>query len=152
MAKSFKYKNEKYLDSAGIVHNKELLSDILNKSTADAQIFSYEPYTVIYANAWRYILGNDSKVSLKKGRYLVIASVAVQSSGNGIVTLRPIINGSEINSTVRMTIPLNANLRSSCQVIFYYKLEQDTTITYDGQLYSNVQCDAPMFRMTFIPI
>lgn len=31
MAKSFKYKNEKYLDSTGIVHNKKMLSDLLSE-------------------------------------------------------------------------------------------------------------------------
>lgn len=30
MGKRFKYKNESYLDSTGIMHDKELLSDILN--------------------------------------------------------------------------------------------------------------------------
>lgn len=31
MSKSFKFKNNMYLDTKGIVHNKELLSDVLNK-------------------------------------------------------------------------------------------------------------------------
>ena len=31
MSKSFKFKNNMHLDSTGIVHNKELLSDILNE-------------------------------------------------------------------------------------------------------------------------
>lgn len=31
MSKSFKFKNNMYLDTKGIVHNKQLLSDILNK-------------------------------------------------------------------------------------------------------------------------
>ena len=31
MSKSFKFKNNMYLDTKGIVHNKELLSNVLNK-------------------------------------------------------------------------------------------------------------------------
>lgn len=58
MSKSLKFKNNNYLDSSGIVHKKELLSDILNNIT-DRMAGYGEECKVVHGD-WNTACGNVS--------------------------------------------------------------------------------------------
>lgn len=86
--KSYKLKNGNYIDSIGIVHNKELLSEILDKneiiSSPDFPVESTE--TALHGlitNLSRTINVDGSEISVTKTRFQGIAII----SDNGLVQL-----------------------------------------------------------------
>lgn len=72
---SFKFKNDNYLDSKGIVHNKTLLSDLLNN------LFNKLKITKITTNAKTY-LGTGAK-----GAYILIVTTGQNDKAVGVYAL-----------------------------------------------------------------
>lgn len=73
MSKSIKFKNNTYLDSKGITHNKKLLSDILNKYVVNSNNYVVTPNVDIpleYTGTGTYVQRMISIVSPWYQRYL----------------------------------------------------------------------------------
>lgn len=90
MAIRFKYKNENYLDSTGIVHNKELLSDVLKRNiitarlsadqtaTASRQTINFNKFDVIGSK----LTYSENSVVVGKGVSYVLISGNVSAKWN----------------------------------------------------------------------
>lgn len=74
MSKSIKFKNNNYLDSSSIVHNRELLKDFLNKSNV-----LYSSSTGITADA------SGNSVVLEESVTKFSAILIISSNGGAIV-------------------------------------------------------------------
>lgn len=70
MSKSIKLKDNTYLDSSSIVHNKELLSDIINISKINLQFDS----DYIYTNELSYICFKIGKICILNIYYIAFKS------------------------------------------------------------------------------
>ena len=75
MSKRFKYKDNNYLDSTGIVHNKEILKDIL-----DSQIISFNSSGLPKTETTAETTILSSQIS-KGGIYLFTANIPVNYYG-----------------------------------------------------------------------
>lgn len=98
MAKSFKYKDNMYLDTKGIVHNKQILADILHPiGSVYISVTNVDPST-LFGGTWekigtnRVLMGSDSDANLGKtvdsGLPNITGSIDprwVDSSGGGVM-------------------------------------------------------------------
>lgn len=94
----------------------------------------------IIAGNWRGINDTDLKVSLHKGKYLLIVGAAFNASGTGIVSVRPVINNQEHYASTRSTIPLNPSLVTTGQVVTILVIDTDAEVMLNGQVYSDINC------------
>lgn len=96
MAQSIKLKNENYIDSTGVVHNKEKLSDLLTQK-------------VLYSRSKTYANIADNTVinlsdDITKYKRIIIYGI----NGNGIISSCEIYNPS-INDMFVLSIPRSGN-------------------------------------------
>lgn len=95
MSKSIKLKDDTYIDSSGIIHNKEKLSDILNKPVA-CNYNDWKEQQVIEGTGQIAILnGFDTTITTHGGNILVAVSIPMTHSG-GTCWLSIWIDGNEI--------------------------------------------------------
>lgn len=84
MAKSFKYKDDNYLDSTGIVHNKELLSDKLNSITNSYVQGSRNDVSTTFSKSWTWYQIANGVTIPETGIYLVMYSAWVRNAVDSI--------------------------------------------------------------------
>lgn len=84
MAKSFKYKDDNYLDSTGIVHNKELLSDKLSSMTNSYVQSARTDKSTTFSTSWTWLkIANDITIP-ETGVYLLMYSAWVRNAVNDV--------------------------------------------------------------------
>lgn len=90
MSKSFKFKNNMYLDTKGIVHEKTFLNNILDKLLKSNILYESEEGVTAGANGNSVIL-NDSVTNFgailiihKNGQAIIDTKINQNNSGNGI--------------------------------------------------------------------
>lgn len=91
----------------------------------------------VSANSWQYMLTYAFTPNLEAGKYLIVLSFSVTGHANGMGTVRPLIDGSEISVSHRSSVPLASGLFSSGQVIFYYNFTSGIH-NIIPQIYANV--------------
>ena len=95
----------------------------------------------ITASGWRNIVTNPLQVYCEKGLYAMLISISTSSSTNGIITLRPLIDNLEENTSIRSTIPLANGLMTSTQVLRIFEVSNDASVEFSGEVYANVNCN-----------
>ena len=84
MAKSFKYKDNNFLDSTGIVHNKELLSNKLNSMTNSYVQSARTDKSTTFSTTWTWLkIANDITIP-ETGVYLLMYSAWVRNAVNDV--------------------------------------------------------------------
>lgn len=130
MAKSFKYKDDNYLDSTGIVHNKILLSEILNRDFIKVTLSSQPTMTageytkVPFDTLWEEINENNTFSFNKNGEITITneyvkkvhitASVLDASWGENSIYLEIRKNGSGIKNTY---IKQQSNVKNEVDIV-----------------------------------
>lgn len=98
MSKSIKIKNNTYIDSTGIVHNKVLLSDILNYSTNEKKVGTWYDGKPVYEKL-------VSVYITKKNEYTVGQMVSADIKyGNIICLFTPTMISSSLFTTIGSTV------------------------------------------------
>ena len=100
------------------------------------QVYSTEVVTPTNGS-WQYMCNNDFVFNLAAGEYYCVMSFAIAGLGNGIATVRPMINNSELNNAHRSTVPIANSLMSSGQVNFYISPSAGAC-HFNAQIYTNV--------------
>lgn len=77
MAKSIKLKNDTYLDSTSVTHNKTKLSDILSYSTNEIPIGKYHDGKTIYKKTIK------STYSEKQSNFVLLSNISTLIKGYG---------------------------------------------------------------------
>lgn len=103
------------------------------------------------ANTWSLGFDNFTTDILPKGRYLVIFSASILSSGNGMITFRYVMDGTPYNG-IRATIPLMTGLTSSGQFSVMLPFNTDTTHTVNMELYGSTNYRVNVGAVTFIKL
>lgn len=117
--------------------------------------FISEKYTLnkaITPSSWQTINGSNLSTNLSEGKYLITMSVAIDGAGAGIATIRPLINGTELDVTNRSSIPIASGLRTTTQVHFNYKVNTSGTFTFNSDVYSSVNCTAVQLRIEILQV
>ena len=102
--------------------------------------------TSITAGSWQYVHPTTPTISVGKGLYRFVVGVAIVGTGNGIATLRPLIDNAEIGGAVRSTFPLGNGLTCSTQVEFFYTFSTAGTHYINAQLYANTTGQVSIFN------
>lgn len=126
----------------------------INEATTKTVISEtfYEIYKELNTGTWNDILSSVYSVNLKAGKYLIIISAAIEGKGDGVATLRPLINGKEISTTKRSTFPMVNSLMITSQVCFAYEVENEGAYTFNGSIYSIANCMVSRMTLEIVQI
>lgn len=123
MAISFKYKDDNYLDSTGIVHNKELLSSIIEKNRkqiitvgVESAYSSPASNTIVSFNKVISIKGDlltltNSKIKIGSNiNYIkVSASIGIANTSVNQVPILRLCKNDEVLNVFGLTTPTNSS-------------------------------------------
>lgn len=115
MSKSYKLKDGNYIDSTGIVHNKQLLSNLLNAKWKKATLNSdyFESGNVRYVQIGNIVIVNIDEVTIKETTQFDNATTVLASGlPTGVISGITLLNqGDGTNSTNAIRVRLlNGNI------------------------------------------
>jgi hypothetical protein len=131
---------------------EDAIGDLTNIVDGKGETYQYSLNPVSgspAANTWSLGFSNFTTDILPKGRYLVIFSASILSSGNGMITFRYVMDGTPYNG-IRATIPLMTSLTSSGQFSVILPFNTDTTHTVNIELYGSTNYNVNVGAVTFI--
>lgn len=120
MPKSMKLSNENYIDSTGIVHNKKLLSDILNGL-----------HSVKFENLWSgRLTTNNTTVNLTDSRknYDLILIIGCGDTGARARPVSNLLTNNAIDSAGTNYVTLMVPYTNGSPVILHFGFPSDTTL------------------------
>ena len=133
MAKSIKLKDNTYLDSKGIVHNRALLSDILNKSitiNTNYKICYINSVTVNTSKSYQvlnYVIPND-------GTYLIIGNLNTNYYGESGRELKVNLarNWDVFSQFIGVCNSYTYTLSTSISAIYQFKKDDKLEVYYSN--------------------
>lgn len=152
---TFKYENNKCLDSTAIKHDNQLLSTILKKMLEKKRIYTYTSSDLkqsVAANDWNPIMEDITTEKIPAGTYLIIYAGTLGGSGDIGLTLNPVLDFERLGIETRQSISITAGLIFSAQCSHIVKFDYEQEHTLNICCWSTKQVDPKAANVIFIRI
>lgn len=101
-------------------------------------------------STWTDMLSAPIEIDVKPSKYMCIVSFHLGTTGNGVATMRTTIDGQEIGSTYRCSVPTALGLTVSDQAVFPIEITGICNIM--PQIWSTVECSVTALRIDLYEI
>ena len=90
--------------------------------------------------SWQDMQNQAFEFNIEAGKYYCVISFSVGCNGNGVYTVRPLIDGSEVSAAHRCSVPIANGLLASGQVNFYKEFTEGKHVI-NPQIYASANVD-----------